>query len=165
MVHVICLLPQCYGTMETLRLYYTQAAWMRATYRPTDRHFGLWCPQRDSNSQPTVYKTVALPLCYTGKLVLPDGPDPSTWALSTPCSTSWAKEANVWLGLTVRRCTKQFSLLPYPRAARSYYYHKQAFRLEPWIQGRNQTQTYFPAGKIWLARKFLVSYRFVACIP
>ena len=38
----------------------------------------LWCPQRDSNSQPTVYKTVALPLCYTGKLVLPDGPDPST---------------------------------------------------------------------------------------
>ena len=27
-----------------------------------------WCRWRDSNSRPSVYKTAALPLCYTGKM-------------------------------------------------------------------------------------------------
>ena len=46
------------------------------TKRPTQR-VGVWCDsvkglewsrQSDSNRRPTVYKTVALPLCYAGKV-------------------------------------------------------------------------------------------------
>lgn len=38
-----------------------------------DQYFKQWWSLwTDSNPQPTVYKTVALPLCYTGKLELPE---------------------------------------------------------------------------------------------
>lgn len=36
----------------------------KADALPLELYPQTWCWQRDSNSQPTVYKTVALPLCY-----------------------------------------------------------------------------------------------------
>ena len=39
----------------------------RAMSWPLDDGSRKWCLRRDSNSQPTDYKSVALPLCYRGK--------------------------------------------------------------------------------------------------
>ena len=42
----------------------------KADALPLELYPQTWCWQRDSNSQPTVYKTVALPLCYASCLSL-----------------------------------------------------------------------------------------------
>jgi hypothetical protein len=38
----------------------------------------IWCPRRDLNSRPTVYKTAALPLCYKGIELIP-APTPAEY--------------------------------------------------------------------------------------
>ena len=56
--------------------------------------WGIWGFRWDSNSQPTAYKAVALPLCYESLLVWEDGHYPAV-ALKDSCALNPVQAANV----------------------------------------------------------------------